>query len=149
MWYSDSCFLKYVSDKFYERREELTQELMDEGIDDDQIPSFLEDRDEYSGKNVFWIPDGARWEQLQAKAKLPGIGQAIDEAMRLIERENPTLMGVLPRNYGREDLKDEMLVSSLTSSAPSVSARILIMGLTTFSAASTNTSLACLPGQRG
>lgn len=102
-------FLKYVSDKFYERREELTQELMDEGIDDDQIPSFLEDRDEYSGKNVFWIPDGARWEQLQAKAKLPGIGQAIDEAMRLIERENPTLTGVLPRNYGREDLKDEML----------------------------------------
>ena len=82
---------------------------MDEGIDDDQIPSFLEDRDEYSGKNVFWIPDGARWEQLQAKAKLPGIGQAIDEAMRLIERENPTLAGVLPRNYGREDLKDEML----------------------------------------
>ena len=102
-------FLKYVSDKFYERRQELTQELMDEGIDDDQLPSFLEDRDEYSGKNVFWIPDGARWEQLQAKAKLPGIGQAIDEAMRLIERENPTLMGVLPRNYGREDLKDEML----------------------------------------
>ena len=46
---------------------------------------------------------------MQAKAKLPGIGQAIDEAMRLIERENPTLMGVLPRNYGREDLKDEML----------------------------------------
>ena len=82
---------------------------MDEGIDDEQIPSFLEDRDEYSGKNVFWIPDGARWEQLQAKAKLPGIGQAIDEAMRLIERENPTLTGVLPRNYGREDLKDEML----------------------------------------
>lgn len=102
-------FLKYVSDKFSERRQELTQELMDEGIDEDQIPSFLEDRDEYSGKNVFWIPDGARWEQLQAKAKLPGIGQAIDEAMRLIERENPTLMGVLPRNYGREDLKDEML----------------------------------------
>ena len=102
-------FLKYVSDKFYERREELTQELMDEGIDDDQIPSFLEDRDEYSGRNVFWIPDGARWEQLQAKAKLPGIGQAIDEAMRLIERENPALTGVLPRNYGREDLKDEML----------------------------------------
>lgn len=102
-------FLKYVSDKFSERRQELTQELMDEGIDDSQIPLFLEDRDEYSGKNVFWIPDGARWEQLQAKAKLPGIGQAIDEAMRLIERENPTLMGVLPRNYGREDLKDEML----------------------------------------
>ena len=75
----------------------------------DQIPSFLEDRDEYSGKNVFWIPDGARWEQLQARAKLPGIGQAIDEAMRLIERENPALTGVLPRNYGREDLKDEML----------------------------------------
>lgn len=102
-------FLKYVSDKFSERRQELTWELMDDGIEDDQIPSFLEDRDEYSGENVFWIPDDARWDQLQAKAKLPGIGQEIDEAMRLIERENPTLTGVLPRNYGREDLKDEML----------------------------------------
>lgn len=102
-------FLKYVSDRFSERRQELTRELREDGIDDDQIPSFLEDRDEYSGENVFWIPDGARWEQLQAKAKLPGVGQTIDAAMRLIERENPTLAGVLPRNYGREDLKDEML----------------------------------------
>ncbi len=102
-------FLKYVSDKFCERRLELTRELTESGIEDEQIPSFLEDRDEYCGENVFWVPEGARWEQLQAKAKLSGVGQAIDEAMRLIERENPTLTGVLPRNYGREDLKDEML----------------------------------------
>ena len=102
-------FLKYVSDKFAERRQQLIEELKEDGIEEDQIPDFLEDRDEYSGHNVFWIPDGARWEQLQAKAKQPGIGQAIDAAMQLIERENPTLAGVLPRNYGREDLKDEML----------------------------------------
>lgn len=102
-------FLKYVSDKFAERREELQQELVGEGFDETQIESFLEDRDEYSGHNVFWIPGGARWDQLQAAAKLPGIGQRIDGAMRLIERANPSLMGVLPRNYGREDLKEEML----------------------------------------
>lgn len=102
-------FLKYVSDKFSERREELRQELVEDGFDEAQTGSFLEDRDEYSGHNVFWIPEGARWEQLQAAAKLPGIGQRIDEAMRLIERENPSLTGVLPRNYGREDLKEDML----------------------------------------
>lgn len=102
-------FLKFVSDKFSERRQELRTELKDDGIEEDQIPDFLEDRDEYAGHNVFWIPNGARWEQLQARAKQPDIGQAIDTAMGLIERENPTLAGVLPRNYGREDLKDEML----------------------------------------
>ncbi len=102
-------FLKYVSDKFTERREELQRELIGEGFDETQIESFLEDRDEYSGHNVFWIPGGARWDQLQAAAKLPGIGQRIDGAMRLIERANPSLVGVLPRNYGREDLKGEML----------------------------------------
>ncbi|OFR96138.1 hypothetical protein HMPREF2756_02765 [Rothia sp. HMSC067H10] len=98
-------FLKYVSDKFSERRDALRQELVEDGIDGTQVEVFLEDRDEYAGHNVFWIPDGVRWEQLQAEAKLPGIGQRIDEAMRLIERENPSLTGVLPRNYGREDLK--------------------------------------------
>ena len=102
-------FLKYVSDKFAERRKELQQELAGEGFDETQIESFLEDRDEYSGHNVFWIPGGARWDQLQAAAKRPGIGQRIDGAMRLIERANPSLTGVLPRNYGREDLKEEML----------------------------------------
>lgn len=102
-------FLKYVSDKFAERRKELQQELVGEGFDETQIESFLEDRDEYSGHNVFWIPGGARWDQLQAAAKRPGIGQRIDGAMRLIERANPSLTGVLPRNYGREDLKEEML----------------------------------------
>ena len=60
-----------------------------------------EDGDEYRSHNVFWVPPEARWESIQAQAKLPEIGQVIDTAMDLIERENPVIRGVLPRNYGR------------------------------------------------
>ena len=71
-------FLKYVSDKFSERRQHLTQELTNEGIDEDQIPSSWKIGTNTRVRTSSGIPDGARWEQLQAKAKLPGIGQAID-----------------------------------------------------------------------
>lgn len=97
-------FLKYVSDRFEDRRKVLKEELASDGISEEQYNSFLEDRDEYTGHNVFWVPEGARWSSLQAQAKQPQIGQLIDQAMQFIEQENPTLRGVLPRNYGREGL---------------------------------------------
>lgn len=102
-------FLKYISDRFAERREEIKEELLEDGITEDQFDQFLEDRDEYTGHNVFWVPQDARWSMLQDNAKQPHIGQLIDTAMQLIEKENPTLRGVLPRNYGREGLDKKRL----------------------------------------
>ena len=102
-------FLKYVSDRFEERRAAIKVELAEDGIEELQFAAFLEDRDEYAGHNVFWVPEGARWEELQSKAKLNEIGQLIDQAMLLIEKENPSLRGVLPRNYGREGLDKKRL----------------------------------------
>src|SRR5664280_1985494 len=60
-----------------------------------------EDRDEYLAENVFWVPREARWEYLQASAKQPEIGKKIDDAMVAIERENPSLKGVLSKDYAR------------------------------------------------
>jgi type I restriction enzyme M protein len=102
-------FLKYISDRFEARRRDIEASLADPDSDD-YIPNearrqqFLDDRDEYRSTNVFWVPTDARWESVQAKAKLPAIGQVIDTAMDLIEKENPVIRGVLPRNYGREGL---------------------------------------------
>ncbi|MHC6176171.1 class I SAM-dependent DNA methyltransferase [Glutamicibacter sp. X7] len=102
-------FLKYVSDRFEERREQLNHELAAEGIKPERIESFLEDRDEYASQNVFWVPSLARWGYVQSVAKQPEIGQQIDQAMDLIEKENPSLRGVLPRNYGRDGLDKRRL----------------------------------------
>jgi type I restriction enzyme M protein len=102
-------FLKYISDRFEERRKAIESSLSDPASDD-FIPNearrqqFIESRDEYTSHNVFWVPVDARWDSIQAKAKLPSIGQDIDKAMDLIEKENPVIRGVLPRNYGREGL---------------------------------------------
>lgn len=102
-------FLKYISDRFEERRRAIESALSDPNSDD-YIPKearraqFVEDRDEYTSHNVFWVPADARWESIQARAKLSSIGQDIDTAMDLIEKENPVIRGVLPRNYGREGL---------------------------------------------
>lgn len=103
-------FLKYVSDRFEERRTTLEQELVADGIKAERLPSFLEDRDEYKSQNVFWVPELARWSHIQSVAKVPEkIGQEIDQAMDLIEKENPSLRGVLPRNYGRDGLDKRRL----------------------------------------
>ncbi len=102
-------FLKYISDRFEERRHALQASLSDPSSDD-YIPnetrrrSFLEDRDEYTAHNVFWVPEDARWATIQDRAKLPSIGEDIDMAMDLVEKENPVIRGVLPRNYGRDGL---------------------------------------------
>ncbi|MGW9324752.1 class I SAM-dependent DNA methyltransferase [Streptomyces koyangensis] len=102
-------FLKYISDRFEARRHDLEVSLSDPDSDD-YIPNearraqFFEDRDEYTSHNVFWVPTDARWEYIQSRAKLASIGADIDHAMDEIERENPVIRGVLPRNYGREGL---------------------------------------------
>jgi type I restriction enzyme M protein len=89
-------FLKYISDAFEELHAELKRE--------EQSGADPEDRDEYKSKNIFWVPKNARWSDLQAKAKQPTIGKLIDDAMVAIEKENPTLKGVLPKDYARPGL---------------------------------------------
>src|SRR3972149_2259195 len=89
-------FLKYISDAFAEMHAKLTAE-QGEGADP-------EDADEYRAANVFWVPQEARWTFLQNNAKQPRIGKLVDEAMDAIERDNPTLKGVLPKQYARPSL---------------------------------------------
>ncbi|HET7259176.1 MAG TPA: class I SAM-dependent DNA methyltransferase [Candidatus Acidoferrum sp.] len=92
-------FLKYISDAFEERHAALKSEPN----------ADPEDRDEYAAENVFWVPKAARWPKLQAAAKQPGIGKLLDEAMLAIEKENPGLKGVLPKDYARESLDKRRL----------------------------------------
>lgn len=107
-------FLKYISDRFEERRLAIEAALSDPDSDD-YIPNperrarFIDDRDEYASHNVFWVPTEARWEYIQGRAKLPSVGQDIDTAMDRLEKENPNIRGVLPRNYGREGLDKRRL----------------------------------------
>lgn len=87
-------FLKYISESFGELYDKLqTDEYSDP-----------EDRDEYLAANTFFVPKEARWSHIHANAKLPTIGQTIDEAMQAIERENKELKNVLPQVYGRANL---------------------------------------------
>lgn len=102
-------FLKYISDRFIERRNAIEASLLEDGIKPERWAAFLESRDEYTGHNVFWVPEDARWETIQSRAKLPSVGQEIDQAMDVIEKENPALRGVLPRNYGRDGLDKRRL----------------------------------------
>ncbi|MFA5331341.1 MAG: class I SAM-dependent DNA methyltransferase [Methanoregula sp.] len=102
-------FLKYISDAFEERRVSLETELGDTKsewyVAEPQARyQTLEDRDEYMAANVFWVPKAARWSTLQANAKQPSIGKQIDDAMVAIEKDNPSLKGVLPKDYARPAL---------------------------------------------
>jgi type I restriction enzyme M protein len=102
-------FLKYISDAFEERRTTLDTELSDPKsewyVAEPQARyRSLEDRDEYKSVNIFWVPIEARWATLQANAKQPTIGTTIDDAMVAIERDNPSLKGVLPKDYARPAL---------------------------------------------
>ncbi len=94
-------FLKYVSDAFEERRVQVEAER-DQGADP-------EDPDEYRAKSIFWVPPEARWSRLQAAARQPVIGQLVDAAMEAIERDNPALKGVLPKDYARPVLDQNRL----------------------------------------
>ncbi len=90
-------FLKYISDAFQAKYKQL------EATKDTEY-SDPEDRDEYSAANIFWVPKEARWSKLQSSAKQPTIGKIVDDAMVAIEKENPTLKGVLPKDYSRPTL---------------------------------------------
>jgi type I restriction enzyme M protein len=91
-------FLKYISDAF----EELHQKLVEhEGEFEGADP---EDKNEYTAEKVFYVPPSARWQWLQGRAKLPTIGKDVDDAMLAIERDNPSLRGVLPTVFAQEKL---------------------------------------------
>jgi len=92
-------FMKYISDKF----ETKYDELVEEG------DGFEEDRDEYESENIFWVPKEARWNFIKDNAKDAKIGQIIDDAMILIEKENPSLKGVLDKRYARPELDKRRL----------------------------------------
>ena len=92
-------FLKYISDKFDQRH----QELVEEG------EGFEEDRDEYLAENIFFVPESARWATVAAAAHTPEIGKVIDEAMRQIEAENDKLKNILPKNFARQELDKRRL----------------------------------------
>lgn len=92
-------FLKYISDAFEEKHKTLEADKL----------ADAEDKDEYLADNIFWVPKEARWSYLKDNAKQPNIGVLIDDAMDAIERDNPTLKGVLPKNYARETLDKRRL----------------------------------------
>ena len=94
-------FLKYISDAFEERHARLVAE-QDQGADP-------EDPDEYRAENIFWVPPEARWGHLKAQARQPTIGQLVDGAMTGIERDNPVLKDVLPKDYARPSLDKQRL----------------------------------------
>ena len=88
-------FLKYISDAFEERHAAVLAEWGEDAA---------EDRDEYIAENIFWVPQEARWPQLQAQARQPTVGRVVDDAMAAIERDNPALKDVLPKDYARPAL---------------------------------------------
>ena len=107
-------FLKYISDTFEERYDLLLTESANPQselyVQDETIRVQLaEDRDEYLAENILYVPQEARWSYLQANAKRPEIGTLIDKAMIAIEGENPSLNGVLPKNYARPMLDKRRL----------------------------------------
>jgi type I restriction enzyme M protein len=109
-------FLKYISDSFSGRRAELERRLADPddeyylGDDDPEtLAAELEDRDYYREVNIFWVPETARWEALRSSAKQADIGKRIDDALAVIEAENPKLKNILDQRYARAQLPDGKL----------------------------------------
>lgn len=97
-------FLKYVSDSFNDKFQELLKE--DSG--------FEEDKDEYTAENIFYVPLEARWSTIESYAMSPEIGKVIDNAMELLEKENTSLKGVLSKNYSRPELDKTRLGELVT-----------------------------------
>ena len=111
-------FLKYVSDAFDERRENIRTELLADGLDEDQVAQLIDDYDEYTGHGVFWVPTYARWTYLANNAKSTpaargereqSIGELIDGAMDGIMGSNPTLAATLPRIFNRDNVDQRRL----------------------------------------
>lgn len=126
-------FLKYISDAFKERRAELEQQFRDPRHDyylgeevESLIAGELEARDYYTEKNVFWVPALARWDFIQANARIAvgtkltvrngksseyefrGVGRLLDDALEAVEKENPRLKGVLEKDYARKQIDDAL-----------------------------------------
>ena len=93
-------FLKYISDAFEERHAEVLAEWGEDAA---------EDQDEYIAENIFWVPPEARWQHLKSQTRQPTIGRLIDDAMIAIERDNPALKDVLPKDYARPALDKSRL----------------------------------------
>jgi type I restriction enzyme M protein len=107
-------FLKYISDAFEEQSAHLWQEVSDPTsewyvAEPEQRYEVVEDPDEYRAENVFWVPKEARWSHLQDNARSPKIGVLIDDAMVAIEGCNPSLKGVLSKDFGRASLDKQRL----------------------------------------
>jgi type I restriction enzyme M protein len=102
-------FLKYASDSFEERRSQIRAELAADNVPESQVGRFLEDIDEYTREGVFWVPEGARWDSLATQAKSAGIGELIDNAMESIMKTNPSLTGVLPKIFNRDNVDQNRL----------------------------------------
>src|SRR5712692_8057898 len=94
-------FLKYISDAFEAKHSELDAQTA--------LGADPEDPDEYRATSIFWVPKEARWEHLKASAPQPSIGTLVDDAMSAIERDNPSLKGVLPKDFGRPGLDKQRL----------------------------------------
>ena len=112
-------FLKYISDAFEERRDYLMCAVDDPTNEyflkadlpgrAESIETMLEDPDEYLAETIFWVPPEARWPHLKAQARQPTIGQLVDDAMAGVERDNPALTSVLPKDYARPALDKQRL----------------------------------------
>jgi type I restriction enzyme M protein len=94
-------FLKYISDAFEAKHAELESQKA-QGADP-------EDPDEYRAARIFWVPKEARWSHLKASAPQPSVGSLVDDAMSAIERDNPSLKAVLPKDYARPGLDKQRL----------------------------------------
>ncbi|WP_433420902.1 type I restriction-modification system subunit M [Microtetraspora malaysiensis] len=104
-------FLKYVSDAFAERRAELAADPELAEIPEHRRAAFLEEKDEYTEKNVFWVPSTARWDYIAEKATSAegGVGKLLDDAMSAVMKENPALTGVLPLIFNRDNVDQRRL----------------------------------------
>ena len=107
-------FLKFISDAFTERREELASDFANPKSEsfkkDEKARAIaLDERDYYLMENVFWVPEKARWEVLQQNSKQPDIAKQIDEALFAIEKDNPKLEGIVERSYAASKLPVEKL----------------------------------------
>ncbi|ORI12709.1 class I SAM-dependent DNA methyltransferase [Rhodococcus sp. 1168] len=111
-------FLKYVSDAFDERREQIRAELLADGMTEDQIANLIDDADEYAGSRVFWLPETARWQYLATNARgiqetpgVPGktIGQLVNDAMGAIMESDSNFVGTLPLEFNSDNLDQRRL----------------------------------------
>ena len=132
-------FLKYISDAFEEQHAKLVAEKA-QGADP-------EDPDEYRAQSIFWVPPEARWAHLKAQARQSTIGQLVDDAMAGIERDNPALKGVLPKDYARPAL-DKTRLGQLIDLISNIKVGDAEAAPRTCSAASTNTSSRSSPAPR-